>query len=115
MRKLRWIVSAVAFVLLAAAVMLFKNLEDNSCMGVPVVSPDKFYGYTLVENPDLNGQIEFNGEVAPVDVNTLTIYVTQQIENGTKISDLAGDLKVANGEHHLYFVKDEAFDNLMKR
>ncbi len=112
MRKLRYILAVSAFAVLALAVVLFGKIESESCMGIPVVSPDRFENYTLVENPDLNGQIVFNGEVAPVDVNTLTIYITQQVEKGTQPADLAGDLEVANGEHRLYFIKDEAFGNL---
>lgn len=111
MRKLRYILAAASFAVLALAAILLGKIESESCMGIPVVSPDRFENYIHAENPDLNGQIVFNGEVAPVDVNTLTIYVTQKVDEGTEPSELTGDLEVANGEHRLYFIKDKAFDS----
>lgn len=53
-----------------------------------------------------------SGEMAAVDINSFTIYISQQIGEDTKFSDLVGKLSFANPNYKLYFAYDEYFDKL---
>ncbi|MBQ7815760.1 MAG: CotH kinase family protein, partial [Oscillospiraceae bacterium] len=53
-----------------------------------------------------------NGEMAAVDINSFTIYISQDIDSSTRFNQLVGALRFANPDYKLYFAEDEYFEKL---
>lgn len=108
----RWSILTAALVCLGAAIAYFTWVEDHSTMGVRILSQEQRDSYTRYEYADLSRYLEFNGEPAAVDVETSTIYLSQDIGADTRITELPGSLTVTNGDYSLWFSPDARFSDL---
>lgn len=101
------------FLLTLGAVLLFcKMLEENTCMGVPILSEQEQAELDTYVYEDLSGLLQFNGQRAAVDIGTSTIYIAQDIQQNTKKEDLRGILRLTSPSLQLSFAPDAAFDDL---
>lgn len=108
----RWGVLTAALVCLGAAVSYFTWVENHSAMGVRILSQEQRAAYTRYQYEDLSRLLEFNGEPAAVDVDSSTIYLSQDITEDTRITQLPGSLSVADPDYVLRFVEEEGFEDL---
>lgn len=81
-------------------------------MGVRILSQEQRDAYTRYQYKDLSGCLEFNGEPAAVDVKSSTIYLSQDIVEGTQITELPGSLTVNHKGYTLRFAPDDRFGDL---
>ncbi len=93
------------------AVTAYKN-EQNLCMGIKILSLSEEKKYTDFSNVDLSNMFFHNDEMAAVDINSKTIFISQNISSDTKYNQLIGKLKFQNPNVKLYFAYDEYFDKL---
>ena len=108
----RWCVLAAALGTFAVTAAYFDWVEQHSCMGVRILSQQQREEYTRYQYADLSPYLEFNGEPAAVDVNTSTIYISQDITPQTKMAELPGTLTVEHPEYVLRFVEEKGFSDL---
>lgn len=111
-RKLRIILFPVLLVVLVLAVgVLFRN-EQKTCMGIRILTQEESAQYTEYEYHNFWDYLFFNGEKAALDSDTSTLYICQNIEKDTKSWQLDGDLTISLNNHRLYFLWDEAFEDM---
>lgn len=110
-RKVRitqWIITVVLFISIII-VMLIR--ENQSCMGVALISENKLADYTETSEIELDG-LCFNDRKAAVDVERNTIYISQSMERLGHNSDLQGSLTIQNTNCKLYFVNNAAMRDI---
>jgi len=114
MQKKIW--RAVVAVLLISVVAVYaatiKNIEEKTCMGVPVISMKEAQKYNQYVCQDYSNMFFHNGEMAAVDINSYTIYISQNITENTHYNQLVGAFAFAHPDYKLYFKSDEYFDKL---
>lgn len=109
-RFLRWTALVLALAAFCGTAAYLAWTEENSCMGVRFLRREQLelpYEYV-----DLSRELEVDGEPAAVDVNTSTIYISQDIVSGTQANALPGTLSVANHAYDLRFLEDDRFSDL---
>jgi len=111
-RYWRWIALALTLLVLLSVIFIFLHLESVSCMGVIIRSAEDLSGYREKTGDDLSYSLRFNGEPCAVDVTTSTVYISQNISDGTAYGDLFGTLSVSLLGHSLYFEENEYFYDL---
>lgn len=102
------------FFLLAFGAMLFfsKMTEETTCMGVPFLSEKQQAELGEYVYQDFSRELQYNGQRAAVDLTTSTVYIAQDIQQGTKAEDLLGSLRTFSPSLRLSFAPDEASDDL---
>lgn len=101
------------FLLALGAVLLFCVMtEEETCMGVPVLSEREQAELGEYVYQDLSRELQYNGQRAAVDWSTSTVYIAQDIRKGTSAEDLLGSLRTFSPSLQLSFAPDEAFGNL---
>ena len=108
----RAVVLAVLVFSLAATTFYHRHMQEISCMGVVVLREEQIKNCTTYVQQDFSNMFFHNGEMAAIDINNFTIYISQQIDEDTKFSDFVGKLSFANPNYKLYFAYDEYFDKL---
>ena len=97
-------------VVLAAVVSYYA--EENSCMGVRILSEAEMSRFTEYVPQEISGWILCNGEPAAADAGTFTVYISQNINETTEYNDLTGKLSIGNPAWEMYFAEDEMFSDL---
>ena len=113
-RYWRWIALALTLFAFLSVILFSRHVESSSCMGIMVVSADELSEYSEKADYDYGDSFLINGEAAPVDRETDTIYISQSIDEDTRFSELYGTLSLAYNDHSLYFEDCEEFKNLKK-
>lgn len=113
-RYWRWIALALTLFALLSVILFSRHVESSSCMGIMVVSADELSEYSEKADRDYSECFIINGEKAPVDKETNTIYIPQDIDETTKFVDLYGTIEITFNDHNLYFEDCEEFKNLKK-
>lgn len=108
----KWVAPALALVSFGIAAACFSWTENHSSMGVRILSREQRDAYTRYQYEDLSRYLEFNGEPAAVDLESSTIYLSQNIVEGTQITELPGSLTVNHGDYTLRFAPDDRFEDL---
>ena len=98
--------------LLVTAMILFMMDKKQRCLEVEILSEQEDAWLQEYVYKDYSNYLLYNGQRAPVDVQTSTIYIAQDIGPDTKTEDLLGSLKIVSSRHRLAFAADEAFRNL---
>ena len=111
-RNLRRFVFFLSLVLLVTAMILFRLDKKQRCLEVEILSGQEDAWFQEYVYKDYSNYLLYNGQKAPIDTQTSTIYIAQDIEPGTKASDLLGSLKIVSSRHRLIFAPDKAFRNL---
>ena len=111
LRRFAFFLSLLLFVMVMTALLLDKK---QRCLDVEIFSGQEDAWLGEYEYRDYSGSLFYNGQKVPVDVQTSTIYIAQDIGPDTKAEDLLGSLKISSSRHWLVFAWDEAFDNLSK-
>ena len=108
-RMVRRCLFAGTLLLMAAAIAFFSWLECNTCLGLSfrAAEPAGSYAYR-----DYSAQLLFMDERAAVDVEQDTLYIPQNIGSDTSAWALHGKLTLRDGGQKMYFLRDEAFENL---
>lgn len=98
-----------ALILLLAA-LLFLRWEGSSCLGVPFLGeqPEESQ-YRFRDYGDL---LRFRDQPVPLDRQSQTIYISQNIGPDTRYQDLCGRLTVGRSLRPMYFLWDDQFLNL---
>ena len=86
--------------------------EKTTCMGVEFLTQKEENQLADCVQKDYSSMLFHNGEVAAVDVNTRTVYISQHIDKNTTFNQLEGALKLSYPSAKLYFAQDKAFENL---
>ena len=86
--------------------------KQRRCLEVEILSEQDPSWLQEYVYRDYSPYILYNGQKAPVDVETSTIYIAQNIGPDTKAEDLLGSLKLSSSRHRIVFARDDAFDNL---
>jgi len=111
-RICRWVILAAALLSFGIATGYFTWVENHSAMGVRILSREQRDAYNRYQYEDLSRFLEFNGEPAAVDVDSSTIYISQDIGAGTQFADLPGSLTVTHKDYTLRFAQDDRFSDL---
>ena len=111
-RKLRKLAFFLSLLLLVTAMALFMLDKKQRCLEVEILSGQEDAWLQEYVYKDYSNYLLYNGQRAPVDVQTSTIYIAQDIGPDTKAEDLLGSLKISSSRHRLAFAPDEAFRNL---
>jgi len=111
-RICRWVILAAALLSFGIATGYFTWVENHSAMGVRILSREQRDAYNRYQYEDLSRFLEFNGEPAAVDVDSSTIYISQDIGAGTQLADLPGSLTVTHKDYTLRFAQDDRFSDL---
>jgi len=111
-RNLRRFAFFLSLLLLMTIMTLFLLDKKQRCLEVEILSGQEDAWFQEYVYKDYSNYLLYNGQRAPVDVQTSTIYIAQDIEPGTKASDLLGSLKIVSSRHRLIFAPDKAFRNL---
>lgn len=106
-RLWRFLVVATALVALVALAAV-QPRQAEMCLGVELIEPEQAEAYTGNGFPDAAALLLYNGEPAPVDAATSTIYLA--IQPGMTAKELVGRLEMSIGQ--LFFVRDDAFDDM---
>lgn len=101
------------FLLALGAFLLFsRQTEEAACMGVRMLSEAEQEAIGAYAYQDLSRELQYNGQRAAVDLETSTIYISQDIREGTKAEDLLGTLGTSSPALQLSFAPDEALNDL---
>lgn len=110
-RYWRWFALPVVLAALVGVIGFCIQRENRTCMGVEILSEQRYHTYTNYEYEDLSKRIMQGSEPAAIDVASSTIYISQNITSETNPSDMVGVLKI-QGLYNLYFAPDAAFSDL---
>lgn len=110
-RKRRIAVFLIFLLALGGVLLFCRATETRSCMGVPILSEQEQAELGRYVKTDLSWDLRCNGQRAAVDLPSSTIYISQNIQPGTKAEDLLGSLQ-ASPSVGLSFAPDEAFEDL---
>lgn len=105
----RFLVIAAALVVLGVLVVA-GTWQSETCLGVELIEPEQAATYTESFILNAAASLQYNGEQAPVDVVTSTIYLA--IQPDKTASELAGRLECEPPIGQLFFVRDDAFDDM---
>ena len=110
----KWRGAVFLFFLLALGLTLLfcRQQERESCMDVPILSEKEQSELGRYAKRDLSWDLRYNGQRAAVDLPSKTIYIAQDIREGTKAEDLLGTLGTVSPSIQLSFAPDEAFADL---
>lgn len=102
------------FLLSVAGIAAVIVLSGSYYRAAEFITPKEAARYT--ERTDKYGlwRLSYYGEPVAVDTTTSTIYLSKCIEEDTSPDTLFEGLKVKGRNFRLYFVRDEAFDDLPK-
>ena len=101
------------FLLLLGAVLVFSILtEEETCLGVPILTEEEQAELDTYVYQDLSQILLYNGQRSAVDLTTSTVYIPQDIQEGTTLDDLRGTLRLTSPSLQLAFAPDEAFSDL---
>ncbi len=95
----------------ATAVISYRG-EENSCMGVRILTDAETSRFTNYVPQEISGWIVCDGQAAAVDSGTFTVYISQNINETTEYKDLVGKLGIENPGWEIYFAEDEMFSDL---
>ncbi len=103
----------ITLVLFFVVVTFSLTIENNTIMGIKIISADK-YNQLLCKKTDIfDVDFLFNNEYAAVDQTSNIIYISQNITETTKITDIQGYLSTENSNYSLVLKKDNKFDTLI--
>lgn len=105
---IQWIIIIVLAVSVAVTLLFH---EQQLCMGVKLISESKLEKYSSGLEIDLN-EIVFQGESVAADVEERVIYISQSADSLWHSFALKGKLESRNPRHKLYFIKNEAMEEL---
>lgn len=107
--KRRFIIFLTLFlVMVTAAAFLFWR-EGQYCLGVEILSQKQADRYSQYRHQDCSNILTFQNELAAIDLETDTIYISQNIEQEATCRDLIGQLEITNEAYDLFFVEDPLF------
>ena len=111
-RKFRRFAFFLCLLLLIAALVLSMRDKKQRCLEVEILSEQTPSWLQKYEYRDYSGYLLYNGQKAPVDAETATIYLALDIGPETGVEDLPGSLKLSSSRHRIVFAPDDAFENL---
>lgn len=107
----RKITFLVLFFALTAILLWLWIKEKELCLGIPVISPENADNYITVENLNLD-VLMYNGEKAPLDRQSNTLYLSQYERSLDGSNKLEGLLTCEDSNYALYFLNDASMKNL---
>lgn len=117
MRKKWWKAAliAVALVLIGLLVECGEPSSpvqrENTCMGVELISAEEAAQYGRSWR-DVSHKLVYNGVRAPVDRESGTLYLSLRLAEDASASGLSGELYLDSWRGKLYFLREEAFEDL---
>lgn len=112
MRKRRTAIFLFFLLMFGAVLLFFKRTEARTCMDVPILTEKDMAGLGRYVEKNLSWDLQYNGQRAAVDAHSNTVYIAQDIREGTKAEDLLGSLRTVSPSIRLSFAPDEAFEDL---
>ena len=86
--------------------------DANTCMGIRLLSEKECANLSCYQYVDLGQWLFHNSELAAIDQESSTIYISQPINKDTAFSELKGSLDIRLPDYELFFAPDAAFYNL---
>lgn len=112
MRKRRTAVFLFFLLALGLALLYFRLTEERTCMDVPILSEKQQAELGRYAQRDFSWDLQYNGQRAAVELHTSTVFISQDIRQGTKPEELLGSLRCSSPSLRLSFAPDAAFENL---
>lgn len=109
-QKLRALFAILSVLIFGLVIFLFIRYENSLCMGVSVVSSERFNDYSESYDFDIT-QLTFNKEKIAADIKSNTIYISQPENALTSFSNLEGSIDT-EANCSLYFSDDTALNNI---
>ena len=114
----RWMLLFIVSVLFVAGLMwpgaVSVEKMPDSCMGVPILPYEDIEELGYYHYRDYSGHLQFQNEFAAVDVEHSVVYLSQKINEDTKMMDLEGLMTIDIHGCQLYFAPDENWTNLKR-
>ena len=101
-----------SLMMLVGVFALCLHRENNTCMNVPILQDADYAKLTQYEYIDLSQWLYQNEEPAAIDTKTSTIYISQNVWEGTGLGELAGVLELRLPGYALSFAPDEMFSDM---
>lgn len=103
---------AILAVLLCVA-SAFHAWEKRFCMGVEMINKSELRNYQLCDDLNL-ALLTFNDEKVALDIANKTLYISQAPEQLAEGSLLEGTLQYSDPACTLYFLRDDAIENIQR-
>lgn len=109
-RMLRSALLGISLLLFLGAALFFEVRARNTCLGLPFLetAPEE----SQYEYRDYSADLRFFGKKAAVDVETSTVYISQDLSADTRAEDLLGKLTLEGSLGKMYFLRDPMFEDL---
>lgn len=111
-KVLRCTLLIVALIAVIAAFGFFYHREQSVCMGVQILSNEKYMVLQYGELENVDALIYQDDVPVAMDTETATIYISQDIDDKTYLAELNGSLNVQDNTYSLAFAPDNAFSDL---
>ncbi|MBR5874371.1 MAG: CotH kinase family protein [Oscillospiraceae bacterium] len=98
--------------LLIVSLIFSITIENKALMGIMTISPEEYNVLLSKESSEFDVEILFNGIPAATDEINNIIYISEKIDDNSRITDMAGTLSVSNPNYQLFFVEDESVENI---
>ena len=110
--SLKSILIILSCVFFAGLVLFVVKKEQTSCLGVPFITEEELQqiAYTSVEQGNV---ILLEDHLLPYDEAAKKLYITCNMDAGTKFYDMEGQLTSLLSDYKLYFLWDDAFEVMM--
>ncbi len=108
--KIKGIFFFTSLALLITMLCFSMTHHAGEIMGVEFIDKDEYSTYVYDEN--IKPTFRFNNVLAPIDYNTKTIYISQNITSDFTVEELQGTLSVEQIYYDVKLVKDENYNNL---
>lgn len=112
-RGWRSVILIIACISLVGTLVIIGYNEMRFCLGVQILSTKELEEIVQYPETDLSVSFFFKGEPAALDVESSTIYISQSIDEETKVYDLIGELSITDRNYAMFFAPDSKFDFLL--
>lgn len=109
-RMLRSALLGISLLLFLGAALFFEVRARNTCLGLPFLetAPEE----SQYEYRDYSADLRFFGKKAAVDVETSTVYISQDLSADTRAEDLLGKLTLEGSLGKMYLLRDPMLEDL---
>lgn len=108
LKKIIIVLSCIIFILFIYNTV---KVAKNKCLGIPFITEEKIQqiAYFPLEHGNI---VCLEDDLVPYDIEERTVYLTCNVEENTKFHELKGRLSCVLPGYQLYFLWQDAFNNL---
>lgn len=109
-RILRVILFGISLLVFLGAALFYGERAKGTCLGLPLM--DSAPEESRYEYRDYSTELRFFGHKAAVDTQSSTIYISQDLNAGTRAEDLPGKLTLEGSLRKMYLLRDPMLEDL---